>query len=696
MQVYGGVVKSATPRVCGIAARISMKKGKGDEAAVTRQVQDAAKTMAALGWVLGATPGAPHDPKNPAEGTWPAAHYVDNDVRISGGHPKGSQFHRILADIQTGAIDSVVATQGDRLWRNRRETAETLDLFEELGVWVAVNGQAYNCQDPSHVAMLEQLGVFAQLETKRMGQRIDRAAYERARAGKVDKGPVPFGCKPAWSDDMPRKFLGWQRDPGPWDRMRQAVAEITDGVLSHAEIARRLNADGYRTPRGNPWDGGTLRQYLLSPWVRGEVVYTGPVPDGEPPFTPVRGTNFEALVSPDEWAVLSGLLSARAGTRPARRTDAQHLLTGFARCGRVLDASDGRGQCGVCGHHLTLTGAGALHDHSPARGGFYDPGGERCPGSGRRPERTFPHEREGQVCGAVLSARRGTSNGQPVYCCPAWPRGCGKLARNEADTDRWVTLHLFHWLSGPDGAYDRAVASVREQDPAVAGLHAEQAADQHRLARIDADWNDTDGRAYGCDINRKIAEEDRIRARIATRQAVIDRTATRQRAAVITERGAGLETAWEDWDLARKRAVLAMFLDRVDVLPARRGPIPFDLSKVTVISLPGWAADAPAGSLDPDPAAAAAKFTDPVEKLQGRHRSWVPARDRITGWLKARPGGSLTAVDIMELGLADSRDVKAARLTLWQMEKDGELAITVPGVRGHTPTRYGLPARKPR
>ena len=118
-----------------------MKHGKGDESAVTRQVNDVVRDVARFGWAVAATPGAPHDPKDPAAGCWPPGHYVDNDVRISRGHPKKSQFHRLLADVRAGAITAVAATQGDRLWRNRAETAETLDLFEDLVIWVMVNGQ---------------------------------------------------------------------------------------------------------------------------------------------------------------------------------------------------------------------------------------------------------------------------------------------------------------------------------------------------------------------------------------------------------------------------------------------------------------------------------------------------------------------------------------------------------------------------
>jgi hypothetical protein len=126
----------------------------------------------------------------------------------------------------------------------------------------------------------------------------------------------------------------------------------------------------------------------------------------------------------------------------------------------------------------------------------------------------------------------------------------------------------------------------------------------------------------------------------------------------------------------------------VDVLPCRQGPIPFDPSKVIVTPLAAWAGDAPAGSLAvPD---AAASFTDP---RKDRNRNPVPARDRILNWLHANPGSDLTAVDIMDYGLADSRDVKSARLLLWRMDQAGEIAVTIRGVRGRTANHYGLPAR---
>jgi DNA invertase Pin-like site-specific DNA recombinase len=661
-----------------------MARGEGDETSVTNQVRSVLRVVPA-GWTLAATPGAPHDPRNPDAGTWPNGHYVDNDVRISRGHPQGSQYHRMIADVQTGLINTVAATQGDRLWRNRLEAAQTLDLFEELGIWVLVNGQTYNCKDPSHVAMLEQLGVFARLESRRHGVRIDGAAYERALAGKIDNGPVPFGNRSVWTDDVPRKFLGWEpnHDDGSWDRARLMVKEEIQGVLSHAEIARRVNADGYRTSRGNEWTGDTLRQYLLSPWVRGIVTYTGAVPDGEPPFTPVPGTNFTALVpDPDEQEMLRLAL----GTGPDKgghhkRDDPQHLLTGFARCGRVLDASDGRGECPVCGYHLTLDRDGKLTRHNPASGGWNVLSGPPC--AGQDPLRMFPHDRAGEVCGAVLTNRVGTSNGQPAYQCPAWPRGCGKLSRNEADTDRWVTANLLHWLSGPKGAYDRAVSATHAEDPAVSELHAKQTTDKALLPPL------LDKLGDGLIADDEYAtQKARIQGRINDRQAIIDRKATRQRAAVITERGKKLSDVWKSgrWNLEKKRAVLATFLDHVDVLPARQGPIPFDPSKVIVVPLAAWADDAPAGSL-------AAPFTvmnDGQDPRKRPARNPVPARDRVLNWLTAHPDDTLTAVDVMTYGLTDARDIKATRLLLWRMEKAGELDA-IRGTRGRQAIRYTLP-----
>src|SRR5207342_3158435 len=122
-----------------------------------------------------------------------------------------------------------------------------------------------------------------------------------------------------------------------------------------------------------PWNGDTLRQYLLSPWVRGVCVYTGKwVPRGVTPPKEVPGQNFTALVAdPDRWADLKAAL----GSGPDKgghvtRDNPQHLLTGFIQCHRVLDESDGRGECGICGTRTALTTKGLLKAHDPAHGGW--------------------------------------------------------------------------------------------------------------------------------------------------------------------------------------------------------------------------------------------------------------------------------------------------------------------------------------
>ena len=475
--------------------------------------------------------------------------------------------------------------------------------------------------------------------------------------------------------------------------MRNAIADILRGVLARAEIARRLNDDGFRTRQGNPWNGDTLRQYLLSPWVRGVCVYTGKhVPEGVTPPDEVTGTNFVPLVSPREWEALK--LALAPGPDKGghfSRDDPQHLLTGFAYCGRILDATDARGVCGTCGQRPGLTANGKLKNHDPAHGGWGGSKAARCTGSGTAPGKVIPHPREGQVCGARLTNRRGTSNGQPVYCCPAYPRGCGKVARNEEETDRWVKINLFWWLSGPEGAYDLSAAGTQTEDLAISSLYTEQETDRKKLARLHSDWAD---RPLESTWRREDYEQQGrdIEDRMARREALLDRQAQHKRAEVIPERGAELVRVWEEkWSLSRRRNALAMFLGRVDVLSCRLGPIPFDPSKVIVTPLREWAKDAPPGSLDV-PAAKIA-FTDPrIDRVpRDRVRRSTPARDRILKWLESHPRDDLSAMDVMTYGLADARDKKAAYLLLWRMAKTGELGVTQEGVRGLLAPRFGLP-----
>src|SRR5690349_16698750 len=61
--------------------------------------------------------------------------YVDNDLSATSGGPR-PEYDRLLSDVQAGRIKRIVVFHLSRLWRNRRERAEGIEILRRHSVSV--------------------------------------------------------------------------------------------------------------------------------------------------------------------------------------------------------------------------------------------------------------------------------------------------------------------------------------------------------------------------------------------------------------------------------------------------------------------------------------------------------------------------------------------------------------------------------
>ncbi|MGH3096475.1 MAG: recombinase family protein, partial [Streptosporangiales bacterium] len=97
--------------------RISQDR-TGDELGVTRQRDDAQQLVSQRGWTL-------------------IHEYPDNDVSAAGKKPR-PQFDAMLASVERGEIDAIVAWSLDRLTRNRRDQLRLIETCEPHRVTIAL------------------------------------------------------------------------------------------------------------------------------------------------------------------------------------------------------------------------------------------------------------------------------------------------------------------------------------------------------------------------------------------------------------------------------------------------------------------------------------------------------------------------------------------------------------------------------
>src|SRR5438552_2151635 len=95
-----------------IYARLSQDRS-GDSLGITRQLELCRAKAAELGWVV-------------------AAEHVDRDISAY-SRKRRPGWERLLADLQSGAIDGVVAVDQDRLARRLSELGRFIDICEKTG-----------------------------------------------------------------------------------------------------------------------------------------------------------------------------------------------------------------------------------------------------------------------------------------------------------------------------------------------------------------------------------------------------------------------------------------------------------------------------------------------------------------------------------------------------------------------------------
>ncbi|MHB8961343.1 MAG: recombinase family protein, partial [Candidatus Limnocylindrales bacterium] len=118
----------------------------------------------------------------------------DNDISASrGAHRPG--YVALLEDVKADRVDRVVVFHTSRLWRNRRERAEGIELFAKHRVAVvAAKGPSFDLTTAYGRGLAGLVGEFDTMESEVKSERVQRAAKQRADEGRRN-GALPYGWR---------------------------------------------------------------------------------------------------------------------------------------------------------------------------------------------------------------------------------------------------------------------------------------------------------------------------------------------------------------------------------------------------------------------------------------------------------------------------------------------------------------------
>ncbi|WP_165971283.1 recombinase family protein [Microbacterium oleivorans] len=309
----------------GIYGRQSVRQDQG----IKQQIAEGKRRTDAEGWHVAAD-----------------AVYADNDTSASKVRGAGTEWARMLADIDAGKLDVIVVTEVTRLLRRLVDVLEV--TTPRRSVRIVSTRDGIDTGAPLGKLLLVILATIAESEIERKEERAIPYRAARREAGHPTSGLVPFGYR--WVPGVQRDERGTRYAVVPEEAavIRFMSRELLAGA-SLGGIVAALNAGEARdergallgessrtTRKGKRWITTTARRLLLSPFPAALLPHK--LPEGEhynaAKVDMARCTPgaWEAILSEDAVMAARSILLEPTRLTHDGNTRAKHLLSGIGRC----------------------------------------------------------------------------------------------------------------------------------------------------------------------------------------------------------------------------------------------------------------------------------------------------------------------------------------------------------------------------
>ncbi|MFC2067902.1 recombinase family protein [Chloroflexota bacterium] len=274
--------------------------------------------------------------------------YVDRG--FSGGSDKRPQFMALMADAKRHKFDYVAASKLDRFSRNLRNLLNDIHFLEECGVVFLAVSESLDTSTPHGKFSVQIMGVIAEFERGRIGERVAGAKAFRQAQGLWLSGMTLYGYQ--WLPDQ-QKFEIIQNEAAVIEKVFNLYVMNNLGTM---RIAEQLNMDNDRTRRGGHWTSTQAIHILRNSAYKGQHE---------------KGYKMPAIIGDVLWEAAQ---DRRKKARTLRKKNGKWLLQGLVVCGN-------------CGHSYYCYHKDDKHRRTYQCYGrtkaFHQDGSERCQNSPR-------------------------------------------------------------------------------------------------------------------------------------------------------------------------------------------------------------------------------------------------------------------------------------------------------------------------
>lgn len=242
------------------------------------------------------------------------------DKALTGRSDKRPDFQRMLKDSERGIFQVVVCWKMDRFARNRYDSATYKYRLKKNGVRVIYAMEAIP-EGPEGIILESVMEGYAEYYSENLSQNVKRGYYDSALELKT----------------LGQSVLGYRKgadgrfeiDPETAPIVRRIFEEYSSGKRPK-EICEDLNAEGYRTQLGNPFNKNSLPRLIMN------EKYTGLYQ-----FKDIRVENgIPPIVSKELFMKCNKILAAHRRA-PAAKREINFLLTGKLFCGKCGEPMTG-------------------------------------------------------------------------------------------------------------------------------------------------------------------------------------------------------------------------------------------------------------------------------------------------------------------------------------------------------------------
>jgi site-specific DNA recombinase len=266
----------------------------------------------------------------------PGHPYVDNDITASGKRVRPA-FEQLLADIEAGRVQTLLAWHPDRIYRTTSDLQRLVKACDAHAVEIRTSKHGdLDLGTASGRLVAGLLAEVATYELEHGRERMVAKHMELAKAGAPSGGRRLFGYTKGFAVDPD---TGQRTIAVEADALQTVVANLIAGATLRSQ-AVWLNSQGLTGTQGGQWTNTNLKALVLRRSLTGVRVWHAGAHD-EQTFPAI----WPALVTAQQHQQLVALLTGPGHTAAPGHNTRRHLLTGVAQC--CSEAC-----CGGCGAGL--------------------------------------------------------------------------------------------------------------------------------------------------------------------------------------------------------------------------------------------------------------------------------------------------------------------------------------------------------